>query len=170
MKASVWFGVWIVATASLLASCKSQPEEAPARPEAPAQPSATPAGPTAAATPSVAAPAAALNPVQNEMRLLHEATRDWVTAIANNTLDTIPEDIHKVHGARMVTEDALKKGSYKPPKNADDLDGFIKQDEAFHDELVKLLKASKAKDLPATTKQLGVVLEGCTSCHTKYRF
>ena len=38
------------------------------------------------------------------------------------------------------------------------------------DELVKLLKASKAKDLPATTKQLGVVLEGCTSCHTKYRF
>jgi cytochrome c556 len=75
-----------------------------------------------------------------------------------------------VHGARMVTEEALKKGGYKPPKNGADLDAFVKQDEAFHDELVKLLKASKANDLPATTKQLGVVLEGCTNCHTKYRF
>lgn len=166
MKTNIWFGVLILAANGWLVSCKSQPEKAPMKAEPPAQPSTAPAAPT----PSAQAPTVAVNPVQNEMRLLHEATRDWVTAIANNTLDTIPSGIHKVHGARMVTEEALKKGSYKPPKNGDDLDAFIKQDEAFHDELVKLLKASKAGDLPGTTKQLGVVLEGCTSCHTKYRF
>ncbi len=117
---------------------------------------------------STAAPAA--NPVQAEMRALHEATRDWVTAIANNDLASIPRGISRVHAARMVTEKAVESGAYKPPKAGADIEAFKKQDEAFHDELVKLLKASKANDLPAATKQLGVVLEGCTSCHTKYRF
>ncbi|MCC6897815.1 MAG: cytochrome c [Polyangiaceae bacterium] len=123
----------------------------------PASASATPAPPPA-------------NPVQAEMRALHEATRDWVTAIANNDLASIPTGISKVHSARLVTEKALEKGEYKPPKAGADLAAFKKQDEAFHDELVKLLKASKANDLPGATKQLGVVLEGCTGCHVKYRF
>jgi len=34
------------------------------------------------------------------------------------------------------------------------------QDEAFHDELVKLLEAARARDLPRAARQLGVVLEG----------
>jgi hypothetical protein len=126
---------------------------------------AQPAPPT-----SAPAPTPQLNPVQAEMRALHEATRDWVTAIAQNDLASIPPGISKVHGARMVTEKALEKGEYKPPKAGASVAEFKKQDEAFHDELVKLLKASKANDLPAATKQLGVVLEGCTSCHLKYRF
>jgi cytochrome c556 len=104
------------------------------------------------------------------MRALHEATRDWVTAIAQNDLASIPAGISRVHAARMVTEKALEKGEYKPPKAGANLAEFKKQDEAFHDELVKLLKASNAKDLPAASRQLGVVIEGCTSCHLKYRF
>ena len=31
-------------------------------------------------------------------------------------LASIPPGISKVHGARMVTEKALEKGEYKPPK------------------------------------------------------
>ncbi|MCK6532973.1 MAG: cytochrome c [Polyangiaceae bacterium] len=123
----------------------------------PASASATPAPPPA-------------NPVQAEMRALHAATRDWVTAIANNDLASIPTGISQVHSARMVTEKAIEKGEYKPPKAGADMAAFKKQDAAFHDELVKLLKASKGNDLPGATKQLGVVLEGCTSCHVKYRF
>lgn len=120
----------------------------------------------------VTAPAAqaAVNPVQNEMRILHDATRDWVTAVANNTLSIIPASIFKVHGARQMTEQAVEAGKYRPPKNGAALADFVKQDEAFHAELVKLLRAAKANDLPATTKQLGVVLEGCTSCHLRFRF
>ncbi len=122
-----------------------------------------------AAAPVTSALPPASNPVQAEMRALHDATRDWVTAIAQNDLARIPPGISKVHAARMVTEKAVEQGQYKPPKGGD-LEQFKKQDEAFHDELVKLLRASKANDLPGATRQLGVVLEGCTSCHTKYRF
>jgi hypothetical protein len=105
------------------------------------------------------------------MRLLHEATRDWVTAIAQNQLASIPSGISKVHAAREVTEDALKRGAYVPPKGgAAAVPAFIRQDEAFHDELVKLLRAARANDLAAATQQLGVVLQGCTSCHVTFRF
>ena len=38
------------------------------------------------------------------------------------------------------------------------------------DELVALLQAAKANDLPAATRQLGVVLDGCTSCHMTFRY
>lgn len=111
------------------------------------------------------------NPVQAEMRLLNEATRDWVTAIAQNDLASIPPAISRVHAARLVTEEALKRGAYAPPKGgAAALAAFVRQDEAFHDELVTLLQAAKANDLPAATRQLGVVLEGCTSCHMTFRY
>ena len=114
--------------------------------------------------------AASANPVQHEMRVLHEATRDWVTAVANNDLAQIPASIPRIHQARTATEKALESGSYRPPKNPDRLEDFKKQDEAFHDSLVELLKAAKEKDLPRTTEQLGTVLQGCTSCHLEYRF
>lgn len=131
-----------------------------------------PVAPPPAAAPVPAAPAVAppANAVQAEMRALHEATRDWVTAIANNDLASIPPGISRVHSARMVTEQAVEAGAYRPPKESDNLEAFKQVDTAFHDELVKLLRASKANDLPAATKQLGVVLEGCTACHQRFRY
>lgn len=111
-----------------------------------------------------------LNAVQNEMLLLEAATRDMVTAVANDQLAAIPPLLHGVHGAKDLTAKAIAAGEWKPPKNADDVAGFVAMDEAFHGELVKLLKAAQADDLPAATKQLGVVLDGCTSCHEQYRF
>lgn len=123
-----------------------------------------------AAVAPLPSPSASGNAVQNEMRILNEAVRDSVTAIAYNRLDAIEPAIHKVHAARELTEKALESGTYKLPKNADQIEAFKAQDEAFHGELVKFLKAAKANDLVATTTQLGVVLDRCTSCHTKYRF
>ena len=52
----------------------------------------------------------------------------------------------------------------------DRLKAFIKEDDAFHGLLVKLVKASKANDLKAATKATAEVINGCTSCHMKYRF
>lgn len=145
-----------------------RPHQAPATATALAQKIPVPAH-AATLAEATRAPASG-NPVQNEMRILHEAARDWVTAIANNTLDLIPASIGKVHQARMLTETAVEAGAYRPPKNGDALADFGKQDDAFHAELVKLLQASRAKDLPRTTKQLGVVLDSCTSCHLRFRF
>ncbi len=151
-----------IVAAIALPACKSEPKSGAA--PAPAVEHAH----AASAAPAELPPGT--NPVQLEMRVLHEATRDWVTAVANNTLEAIPASIEKIHHARGVTEQALEKGEYKPPKNPDALEDFKRQDEAFHGELAKLRQASQAKDLPGTTRQLGAVLDGCTSCHTKYRF
>jgi hypothetical protein len=129
-----------------------------------------PAGVAPAGASGAPAPAAPANPVQAEMRALHDATRDWVTAIADNDLARIPPGMSSVHAARQVTEQALLSGRYRPPKASDDVAGFTRQDDAFHDELVTLLDAARASDLPRATRQLGVVLEGCTVCHQKYRF
>lgn len=129
-------------------------------------PHEAPASAPAASVPS----GPAKNPVQAEMRLLNQATRDWVTAIAQNQLNAIPAGMHEVHIAREATEKALKEGKYTPPKAGTNSADFARQDAAFHDELVRLLEASKKNDLAAATKQLGVVLQGCTDCHQKYRF
>lgn len=128
------------------------------------------AGTAAVPTGSVASAAPPGNPVQEEMRALHEAARDWVTFVANGQLSLIPPTIPRIHAARQVTERALADGSYRPPKNGHLLQDFVRQDEAFHDELVRLLKAARQDDLPAATRQLGVIMEGCTSCHVKFRF
>ena len=164
----------VIGTAAL--GCQRPTETAGETPAAHAEPA--PAGhdtQTHEAAASDARPAVPTgeprNPVQAEMRLLLEATRDWVTAIAQHDLASIPPGISRVHAARLVTEEALKAGTYAPPKGgAAALDAFVRKDEAFHDELVALLQAAKANDLPAATRQLGVVLDGCTSCHMTFRY
>lgn len=107
--------------------------------------------------------------VQNEMRLLLEAMRNTVTAIAMGTLETIPGSLQSVHHARELTEKAVESGEYKLPKNGDKLAEFKEFDEAFHGELEKLVAAAQSKNAQATATQLGVVLSKCDGCHTQYR-
>lgn len=113
---------------------------------------------------------AAPNAVQLEMQQLHALIVTALVAVENGKTDVIPEAIHRVHEAKGVTEKAITSGGWKPPRVDQTVADFVKTDEAFHDELVKLLRASKANDITATTKQLGAVLDGCTSCHVRFRF
>ena len=110
------------------------------------------------------------NAVQKEMQALHQLVVTALVAIENDALATIPAAIHQVHEAKGETEKAITTGAWKPPRADATVSDFVKTDEAFHGELVKLLQASKKNDLAATTRQLGAVLEGCTSCHTRFRF
>jgi hypothetical protein len=127
----------------------------------------SPAPATAPPSPSEQLPQG--NAVQNEMRLLHEAMRDTVSAIALGNLSTIPERLHAVHGARELTEKALESGTYKLPKNGDQLEAFKALDESFHTELEKLLEAASANDPVATSTALGSVMSRCEGCHALYR-
>lgn len=115
-------------------------------------------------------PAPAPNAVQKEMQALHQLIVTTLVAIENDTLSAIPTAIHQVHEAKGETEKAITSGAWKPPRADTTVADFVKADEAFHDELVKLLQASKKNDVTATTRQLGVVLDGCTSCHVRFRF
>jgi hypothetical protein len=125
--------------------------------------------PTTAPPPAAANPLPPGNAVQNEMRLLHEAMRDTVSAIALGTLSTIPERLHAVHQARELTEKALESGTYKLPKNADQLEAFKALDESFHADLEKLLAGATANDPVATSTALGTVMSRCEGCHALYR-
>lgn len=110
------------------------------------------------------------NAVQREMQALHELMVISLVAIENGKTDVIPAAIHKVHEAKGETEKAISSGAWKPARTDAKVADFVKTDEAFHDELVKLLRASKQNDVKATTRQLGTVLDGCTSCHVRFRF
>lgn len=110
-----------------------------------------------------------VSPVQNEMRLLHEAMQGSVTAVANDDLGAIPHALHRVHQARGMTEAAIEDGSYRPPRNGEDVEGFVRMDEAFHHELEQLVRAARSGDSAATGQQIGVVLSRCSGCHERFR-
>lgn len=111
-----------------------------------------------------------VNALQNEMRALNPAMHTILTAIANDQLEAIPPAIKKVHPTRQVTMQAIEKGLYQPPQNADDMEGFAKLDDTFHDNLKALMKASKGDDLQGATDAYKSLIQGCTDCHSRYRF
>lgn len=123
----------------------------------------------AVSTLSLAADAPPPNAVQKEMQALHALTVTALTAIENGELAAIPPAVHPVHLLKSETEKALASGAWKPKQGGTTHD-FIREDEAFHPLLVKLVQASKKNDVQAASKALGEVIQGCTACHVKFRF
>ena len=148
----------LVALAVFAAACKR---------ECPTSPTASTATTALSASPEHLPPG--VNAVQNEMRLLHEAMRDTVSAIANGTLSTIPDRLHAVHRARELTEHAVETGTYKLPRNGDQLEAFKALDESFHAELEKLFAGASANDPISTSTALGAVMSRCEGCHAQFR-
>lgn len=159
--------------AMALAACsKPPPQTAPTPDASVTAPPHEHAEPTPAPTPATAPDALAppANAVQNEMRILDAAIRDVLTMIANNELAPIPDRIFSVHGARDATEKAIAEKRYLPPRNDEGIEAFVATDRAFHDDLVRLVKAAKANDLQAATGAFASVVVGCTNCHQRFRF
>jgi len=116
-----------------------------------------------------APPPPGTNPVQHEMRLLHDAMRDSVTAIANGDVKSIPESLHRVHAAKEATEAALESGTYKPPKNGDKIARFKELDGSFHRDLEGLVGNAARGDVPGTAIAFGKAMTACEGCHGEFR-
>jgi cytochrome c556 len=116
-----------------------------------------------------AQPSAVLNPVQNEMQLLTTALEGAVRGIGLGDVRAVEHDLHRVHLAKEATGAALQSGSYKPPKNPDQLERFRALDEAFHGDLERLVDASHRNDVPGTAAALGTVMQACQGCHSEFR-
>jgi len=110
------------------------------------------------------------NPLQAEMRALTKVVQLAIVAVANDQLSLIPPAFAQLHGAREKTQSALEAGAFQLPQNADNVEGFVAMDDAFHEQLAGLLQAAKADDLAAASRQLGGLVQGCTSGHQSYRF
>jgi cytochrome c556 len=111
-----------------------------------------------------------VNAVQHEMQLLNSSMQQILTLIANDELEGVPAQIKKVHPARQLTMTAVEKGAYEPPRNADKMEEFTELDDQFHDDLKGLIAASKNDDLQAATDSYTDLVQGCTECHSKFRF
>ncbi len=140
----------------------------------PRAPAGAPASTAATADTPLPGGATALRPgmnaVQTEMALLHQATLTAVTAVVNNTLSAVPPAFERVDAARTHTVAFLQTGKYRLPKNPERMAEFEQLDAAFHPQLAQLVQAAQSNDLPRATRQLGVVLDGCTECHARFRF
>ncbi len=117
---------------------------------------------------ALAADPTAANAVQKEMALLHEAVVVTLVGIENGDVSSVPEAFQKVHAAKRTTEAAIKAGEWKP-RPGSTVAAFQKQDDAYHHELERLVKAASKKDVAGTAKQLGAVINGCPACHAKFR-
>lgn len=109
------------------------------------------------------------NPVQQEMRLLEEAMRDAVTAIAKGDVRGLPKQLHAVHTAADKTKQAAGSGAYAPPKNPEQLAAFRALDEAFHQEMILMVKAARRNDVSATSELFGKLMVRCHACHAQFR-
>ena len=126
-----------------------------------------PAADTAAV--ATAAMDSASNPVQLEMRLLDEAIRVSITAIANDAPQAAVPALERVHGARMETEAYLHSGQYAPLADHDSLEAFAAEDEAFHHRLEEYAEALKAGRADAAAAALGPLMQSCVGCHQRFR-
>jgi hypothetical protein len=116
-----------------------------------------------------ASPPEAPNPVQREMRLLESAMQASVSAIAAGDVRHLPKLLHAVHTAAGDTKTALKTGAYKPPRGAEQVDLFIKLDDEFHAEMIKMVKAARKNKVEETAAHFGALMTRCHGCHAVFR-
>lgn len=114
-------------------------------------------------------PAPAANPVQTEMRMLSDTLGSSVRAIGLGDVRPIEHQLHKLHEAKEATEAAVKGGTYKLPKNPEQLEAFEGMDNAFHEQLEVLAKASQANDVAGAADALGTLVKACQGCHAMFR-
>jgi cytochrome c556 len=127
-----------------------------------------PSGSAAAAAASDAA-GPPPNVVQTEMRMLTQILEATVRGIGANDVRGIDEQLHRLHAAKEATSAAVKSGTYKLPKNPEGVAQFEAMDEAFHEHLGSLVRASRANDVPAAADALAQIVRGCPSCHAVFR-
>lgn len=104
-----------------------------------------------------------------EMRKLDGVFREVVSGVAVGDGHRVHSALESMHGAMEKTQEALHKGEVKLKKNADKAAEFERMDKAFHHNLEALAKAAHHNDgqkMTAFTKKL---LDGCVSCHSKFR-
>jgi cytochrome c556 len=120
----------------------------------------------AASPPDPSKPA---NPVQHEMQLLSGALATAPASFAAGDLRPLLHQLHSVHAAKEATEAAIEHGSYRLPKNADELPRFHRLDEEFHARLEKLAEHAAKNELGPAATAYGQVLGGCNGCHSEFR-
>lgn len=121
------------------------------------------------AHPAAPPPPVTDSPLRDEMADLQVAFDALNRAVILGETAGVTEAFHKVHARKQATAAALQSGALRPPKNGDDVAGFIAQDEAFHALIEATVQAADRGDLPALSERADALRDGCVACHTRYR-
>lgn len=125
--------------------------------------------PAVAGTTNKPMAAATDNPLKVEMQLLLAAYNNLTTSLLLNKLDDVEAPFHQVHKAKSATEKAIVSKAIKLPKNPDNIKEFLALDEKFHQALVQVLVASRAKDRTLLLTHTQSLLAQCVQCHLQFR-
>lgn len=109
------------------------------------------------------------NPLKEEMRRLDIVFRDIVSGVALGNGLAVHTAVEEMHGSMEKTREALHSGKVKPPRNADKIQEFLKQDKEFHANLEALAKAAHKNDKQKMTALTKKLLDGCVKCHGVFR-
>ena len=135
-----------------------------------AAPPASPLSPSplSPSPPSASPPSTSPNAVQVEMRLLEDAMKTSVAAIARGDVRGLPKLLHQVHLAAGDTTAHLRRGDYVLPQHSGDIDAFVALDAAFHTEMIRMVSAAKRNDVETTANAFGNLMVRCHACHAHY--
>jgi cytochrome c556 len=67
------------------------------------------------------------------------------------------------------THEAVHKGAVHIPRNADRIQEFLKMDKQFHTDLDSLAAAAAKNDAKTMLDLAKKLMDGCVSCHQKFR-
>src|SRR3989304_6566891 len=104
-----------------------------------------------------------------EMKALDAVFREVVSAVALGDGHRVHQALETMHGKMENTQKALHAGEVKLRKNASKVAEFERMGKDFHANLESLATAAHKGDrqnMTAVTKKL---LDGCVSCHDRFR-
>lgn len=104
-----------------------------------------------------------------EMKALDAVFRDVVSAVALGEAHRVHQALESMHGRMEKTQEALHKGDVVLRKNASKAAEFERMDKEFHARLESLGRAAHKGDRKGMTAITKKLLDGCVSCHEKFR-
>lgn len=104
-----------------------------------------------------------------EMRALDAVFREVVSAVALGDGNRVHHALESMHGKMEKTQEDLHSGKVSLRKNASKAAEFEKMDKDFHAKLEALGKAAHKGDGKGMTELTKKLLDGCVSCHKKFR-
>ena len=105
----------------------------------------------------------------DEMKALDAVFREVVSAVAVGDGNRVHQALESMHGKMEKTQEALHAGKVSLRKNAAKAAEFEKMDKDFHARLASLGKAAHKGDSKGMTELTKKLLDGCVSCHNKFR-
>jgi cytochrome c556 len=109
------------------------------------------------------------NPLMEEMLLLDTAFREIVSAVAVGDAGRVHKALEPMHGTMEKTHEAVHHGEVQIPKNDGKVEEFVRLDKQFHQDLESLAAAAAKNDGQAMVTVTKKLLDGCVSCHQRFR-